>query len=137
MTDQIISAGRWNSLKGEVKSRWGALTDNDLQQIGGNIDKLIGTVERKTGETRQNVEQWLRNQGYADMLSDAAQKGAQYAGQVRDRLKEYSWSDLADVLKDNIILTVAGTLLLGFALGRVSKPNLNARYARRWGQTWT
>lgn len=136
MADQVISAGRWNSLKGELKSRWGALTDNDFQQIGGNIDKLIGTIEQKTGETRQNVEQWLRNQGYTDMLSDTAQKGAQYAGQVRDRLKEYSWSDFADALKDNLILTIAGTLLLGFALGRVSKPGVKAGYARRWRQTW-
>ena len=141
MADQMISAGRWNTLKGELKTRWAALTDNDVQQIGGNIDKLIGTVQQKTGETRQNIEQWLRNQGYADTLGSdlggAARQAANYAGGVADQVREYSWSDIRDLLEQNIIVTVAGALLVGFALGRLSTPTYYLPYMGRRRGSWS
>ena len=38
--DQI--QGKWQQLKGEVKTRWGQLTDDDLTIIDGNIDQMLG-----------------------------------------------------------------------------------------------
>lgn len=141
MADQMISAGRWNTLKGELKKRWASLTDNDVQQIGGDIDKLVGTVQQKTGETRQNVEQWLKDQGYADTLNSewggAAQQAANYAGRVADQLKEYSWSDITNMLEQNIIVTVAGALLVGFVMGRLSKPTYDPSYMARFLNSWS
>jgi uncharacterized protein YjbJ (UPF0337 family) len=136
MSDYMIPAGRWNTLKGEIKSKWGALTDDDLKQIGGNIDKLIGTVQQKTGEARENVQKWLTDQGYGNALESAlrgaAQNSADYAGRLGERLQEYSWSDLAGFLGNNLLLTLAGTLLVGFALGRASKgPGVNLGIGRR------
>src|SRR5690348_2923813 len=98
MSEQMISAGRWNSLKGELKSRWAALTDNDLQQIGGNVDKLVGTIQQKTGETQQDIEEWLRTQGYGEYLKSPLRRTAQQGGRLAERmtnqLGEYSWSDI-------------------------------------------
>ena len=125
MPDYIIPVGGWNTLKGELKRKWGVLTDDDLTQIGGNIEKLIGTVQQKTGEARESVKQWLTDQGYGDApdaaLRRAAQKGADYAGRLGERLQEYSWSDIREFLNHNLFVVIAGTLLVGFALGRVSK----------------
>jgi uncharacterized protein YjbJ (UPF0337 family) len=135
MSHPTISAGRWNILKGELKSRWATLTDNDVEQVGGNVDKLIGTIQQRTGEARQSIEDWLRNQGYADVLdsglSGAGREAGRYARRAADQLREYSWSDITNMLEQNMILTIAGALLMGFALGRLSQPTYDPSYIRR------
>jgi uncharacterized protein YjbJ (UPF0337 family) len=32
--------GNWKQVKGKVKEKWGQLTDDDLDQIGGRRDQL-------------------------------------------------------------------------------------------------
>ncbi len=51
--------GQWNKLKGEVKRRWGQLTEDDLTWTGGNIDQLVGRIQQRTGETRDAIERYL------------------------------------------------------------------------------
>jgi uncharacterized protein YjbJ (UPF0337 family) len=54
--------GKWTQLKGEAKSRWGKLTDDDLMQIEGNRDKLVGKIQEKYGTARdaaeREVDEW-------------------------------------------------------------------------------
>ncbi|MFN7984589.1 MAG: CsbD family protein [Vicinamibacterales bacterium] len=56
-------AGQWKQLKGEVKSRWGKLTDDDLTQSEGNYDKLLGRIQERYGYARDRAEremtEWL------------------------------------------------------------------------------
>jgi uncharacterized protein YjbJ (UPF0337 family) len=47
--------GNWNQLKGEMKSRWGQITDDEWTQIAGDRDKLIGKIQAKYGRTRDEV----------------------------------------------------------------------------------
>ena len=51
--------GQWNQLKGEVKKRWGQLSEDDLKWSGGNIDQLVGRIQQRTGETRESIEKYL------------------------------------------------------------------------------
>jgi len=37
-----ILKGKWKEIKGEVKTKWGKLTDDDLTAIEGHKEKLIG-----------------------------------------------------------------------------------------------
>jgi uncharacterized protein YjbJ (UPF0337 family) len=59
--------GQWQQLKGEIRSRWGKLTDDDLERISGNKDKLIGVVQEKYGyvwdEARDMVDRYLDESG--------------------------------------------------------------------------
>ncbi len=48
--------GKWNQLKGSVKTRWGKLTDDDIQRIEGERDKLVGKVQEKYGQSREEAE---------------------------------------------------------------------------------
>jgi uncharacterized protein YjbJ (UPF0337 family) len=48
--------GNWNIVKGKLKQRWARLTDDDLQYVEGKEDELIGRIQRRTGEVRENVE---------------------------------------------------------------------------------
>lgn len=56
-------AGQWKQLKGEVKTRWGKLTDDDLAQTEGNYDKLLGRIQERYGYAKDRAEremtEWL------------------------------------------------------------------------------
>ncbi|MFN8527850.1 MAG: CsbD family protein [Anaerolineae bacterium] len=54
MWDQI--AGKWKQFKGEIRSRWGDLTDDEVEQIAGERDKLVGRIQERYGRTRQDAE---------------------------------------------------------------------------------
>ena len=48
--------GQWNQLKGEVQNQWGKLTDDEIDQIQGNRDKLVGKIQERYGRTRMEAE---------------------------------------------------------------------------------
>ena len=37
--------GNWKQLKGQVKEKWGKLTDDDFDVIGGKRDQLVGRIQ--------------------------------------------------------------------------------------------
>ena len=47
--------GNWQQAKGELKVRWGKLTDDDLSVIDGERDKLVGTLQEKYGITKEEA----------------------------------------------------------------------------------
>jgi uncharacterized protein YjbJ (UPF0337 family) len=52
-----ILEGRWKQLRGELRTWWGRLTDDDLEQIGGQTDKLLGRLQERYGYTRVRAQQ--------------------------------------------------------------------------------
>lgn len=55
--NQDAFAGEWKQMRGELKSWWGRLTDDDFDGIGGQKDKLIGMVQAKYGYARDHAQQ--------------------------------------------------------------------------------
>jgi uncharacterized protein YjbJ (UPF0337 family) len=53
--------GQWHQLKGEIKTQWGKLTDNDLDQIAGQSEKLIGKLQERYGYARDRAEREVRD----------------------------------------------------------------------------
>jgi uncharacterized protein YjbJ (UPF0337 family) len=51
-----VFKGKWHQLKGEVKSQWGKLTDDDLDRVEGDTEKLIGRVQERYGYARLDAE---------------------------------------------------------------------------------
>jgi uncharacterized protein YjbJ (UPF0337 family) len=49
--------GRWRQMRGELRSWWGRLSDNDLEKIGGKKDRLVGMLQEKYGYTREAAQQ--------------------------------------------------------------------------------
>lgn len=88
VTNQQIS-GSWREIVGGIKSRWGEITDDELTQVEGNVEQLVGLIQRKTGETRQRVEQVLEelSQGGTHGVADSARK---LADQTRERVQHAS-----------------------------------------------
>lgn len=52
-----IIKGKWNQLKGDARIQWGKITDDEWDQIAGNRDKLVGTLQEKYGWAREEAEQ--------------------------------------------------------------------------------
>jgi uncharacterized protein YjbJ (UPF0337 family) len=57
--DKII--GNWNQLKGKLKQKYGELTDDDLKYAEGKENELIGRIQERTGETKENITKFFNN----------------------------------------------------------------------------
>jgi len=93
--------GQWNKLKGQVKERWGQLTDDDLQIQGGNVDQLVGRIQQRTGETRESVEKFLTDltgRG-ASVVAQATEAVSNFTQQAGDRLRD-RYGDVAEQARD-------------------------------------
>lgn len=58
MNEDVLK-GKWRQLKGNIKERWGELTDDELTEIDGRQDVLIGKLQEKYGYSRMEAEQQL------------------------------------------------------------------------------
>ena len=56
--------GNWNIAKGKIKQEWGELTDDDLDYKEGKEDELVGRIQKKTGESKERVNEFLDNMKY-------------------------------------------------------------------------
>jgi uncharacterized protein YjbJ (UPF0337 family) len=73
--------GNWNEIKGKLRSHWGQLTNDELQTFSGNVDQLVGTIQRKTGEARSAIEKYLE---------EVSANGASALGQASETVREYA-----------------------------------------------
>jgi uncharacterized protein YjbJ (UPF0337 family) len=87
MISQQTFPGNWNEVKGKLLRRWGSLTDDDLAIFNGSVDQLVGAIQRKTGDARENIEQFVEQldsngavasvrEGYAEVEAKVRQKPA-------------------------------------------------------------
>ncbi len=51
-----VLKGKWKEMKGEVKVKWGKLTDSDMTQIEGHEDKLLGLLQKRYGYSKDQAE---------------------------------------------------------------------------------
>jgi uncharacterized protein YjbJ (UPF0337 family) len=73
--------GQWKQVKGQVKSRWAKLTDDDLKTLGAKKDMLVGKIQERYGvlkdEAETQVDEWI------DKLSAHADDGSTKESQQR------------------------------------------------------
>ena len=85
-TDQL--EGKWKQVKGEVREKWGKLTDDDILVIGGRQDQLIGRVQERYGMAREaatkQVDTFLKH------LTDPGEDVSSSAGSLNNRPKVHS-----------------------------------------------
>ena len=82
--------GSWQQFKGELKKKWGQLTEDDLQIQGGNVDQLVGKIQQKTGEGREAIEKFLgelTSHG-SSAISQAAGAVGNFAATAGDRFRD-------------------------------------------------
>jgi len=55
MNEDILK-GKWAEMKGEVKKKWGKITDDDLMVISGEKEKLVGILQTKYGYAKEKAD---------------------------------------------------------------------------------
>lgn len=63
MNTDIIE-GKWKQIMGRAKSAWAELTDDDLKKAEGGKDKLIGVVQERYGQTKDDARKAV--EGFLD-----------------------------------------------------------------------
>jgi uncharacterized protein YjbJ (UPF0337 family) len=56
-----ILKGKWVQIKGEIRSWWGELTDQDVDSIQGDSEKFIGKLQERYLYGRERAEQELND----------------------------------------------------------------------------
>jgi uncharacterized protein YjbJ (UPF0337 family) len=54
-----ILEGKWKQLRGIVREKWGELTDDELDEIAGNSERLAGVLQEKYGYTQMEAERQI------------------------------------------------------------------------------
>jgi len=64
--DWNIIEGKWKELKGNAREQWGKLTDDELEEVGGKKDRLVGKLQQKYGyasdEAARRADEWAKHQ---------------------------------------------------------------------------
>lgn len=78
--------GKWKEIKGGLREKFGQITDDEFEKVGGNYEQLVGMIERRSGEARRNIETYLDQlaQGGQNLASQAANMASNAANTVRD-----------------------------------------------------
>ena len=131
--------GSWNRVRGKIKEKWGNLTDDDLQVQGGNFEQLIGTIQQKTGESREAIERYLEDWSgqAAATMSRVTEKVGQYAQEIGPRAREQyqqvaeqvgeGYRQVQRAVRSNPTRSIAWTFGAGLMLGVVVGLSLRSR----------
>jgi uncharacterized protein YjbJ (UPF0337 family) len=139
MVNTQVLQGQWNQVRGQLKKKWGQLTEDDLRFGNGNIDQLVGRIQHKTGEAREVVEEFLdelTSQG-ASAISSAVETAGQYARYATDQAREgynrisdqlyRQYDSSRDLIRDNPARSVATAFGVGVVIGVVVGLALRSR----------
>ena len=55
MNEEVLK-GEWKELKGKIKAKWGQLTDDDVAELEGNMDKVAGHLQQRYGYAKERAE---------------------------------------------------------------------------------
>ncbi|MDW7661519.1 MAG: CsbD family protein [Bacillota bacterium] len=64
MTTEVLKS-KWKQVKGEIRTKWGRLTDDEIDEAQGNYEQLVGKLQEKYAEKKEEVkkdfDQWLES----------------------------------------------------------------------------
>jgi len=64
-TTKDILYGKWHELKGQVRQKWGKLTDDDFDRLSGKTEELAGVLQQRYGYGKAQAEieinKWLHD----------------------------------------------------------------------------
>lgn len=111
--------GAWNELKGEFRKTWGELTDDEIEKVHGERERLFGILQSKYGMTVDKARDEV--DGIVDRYDNLQSLGIwnQVKGQARE-----TWGRLTD----NEVETTAGrrSRLVGLIQERYGKSQAEA-----------
>jgi uncharacterized protein YjbJ (UPF0337 family) len=55
--NEDVMKGKWKEIKGGIKEKWGKLTDDDITEVQGKQEKLMGILQKTYGYSKEKAEQ--------------------------------------------------------------------------------
>jgi len=56
MNEDVLK-GKWKEIKGSVKENWGKFTDDDITEIEGKQEKLLGLLQKTYGYSKEKADE--------------------------------------------------------------------------------
>ena len=94
----------WPHVKDKLRQRWNQLTDEDLERWEGDVERLVRTIRKKTGDGREQVQ---------DFLAELANNSGSAAHRAADAVSQYAQQITAKA--QDVALDVAGAARAGAA----------------------
>jgi uncharacterized protein YjbJ (UPF0337 family) len=144
VTKQELS-GKWDSIVGSVKKKYGQITDDELSQAEGDLNQLSGLIQRKTGQSREQVEAFLDEccggslmdqvNSMAESASETLREGYEHVSETARQGYDYSVKTLSQRPLGSVATAAGVGLLLGVMLGI----SIGARRERElsWRERWS
>jgi uncharacterized protein YjbJ (UPF0337 family) len=78
MNNEIIK-GKWNEIKGEIRTQWGKMTEDELETSSGNLTSIAGLIQQRYGAKKEEVESRLEQ-----ILAKFSDKSEDVKNNLRD-----------------------------------------------------
>lgn len=74
--------GNWRHLKGKFKEQWSELSDNQLDLIAGNRERLLAMLQESYGisndEAERQVQQWENSEQRAAAFEQVLRRSGEF-----------------------------------------------------------
>ena len=82
--------GNWNRISGQVREKYGQITSDELEQAQGSVEQLVGLIQRKTGQSREQVNKFLGDcvQSTENAYNRLSEKAGEYAEAAGHAVRE-------------------------------------------------
>ena len=123
------TAGSWNELKGRIRAKWGSVTDDMLEESKGNMQALVGKIQRTTGERIEAIQEFLNSGAdkaatLYERTSEAVRSGAEkVAGKVSEETRyvtdavKQGASQAGELIQARPLESLSFTFVAGMAAG--------------------
>jgi uncharacterized protein YjbJ (UPF0337 family) len=79
MVNEEMMKGKWKEIKGEIKTKWGKLTDDELDKTAGNLESISGIIQQRYGYKKEEIQ---------DKIHSIISKFSQKAEDVKKSIKD-------------------------------------------------
>lgn len=81
MFNEETIKGKWKEIKGEIKTQWGKMTDDELEKTSGNLTTIAGIIQQRYGAKKEEIQ---------EKLHSIASKFSEKTKSVKDTMKDNS-----------------------------------------------
>jgi ElaB/YqjD/DUF883 family membrane-anchored ribosome-binding protein len=128
MSNQAGLQENWDTIKEKLRNKWRELTDDDLDASKDNFQHLVDTIQRKTGEASENVENF-----FGQILSSGNSAFYQVGESIREGAKNANASirRTYDEMESAVRHRPASSIAIGLAVGVLTGLTLSMLLRRK------
>lgn len=115
-----IAAGKIKQAEGSIQAKWGKISKQDFEKIKGDKDKLVGLIQEKYGEAKDQIEETLSEILGSSSLHEAVETAYKKKDEAIDSAQRMC-GDLSEQVKKNPLASVLIGVGVGFLIGKLMK----------------